>query len=147
LDDDPPPAARAVNIYMAPEADESGRLAAAWRVMEATIIALADNVNETGAQFYVAPLTDPTQAEPDPAKRKAAMAALGVRSLTYPSQRLRSAADKAGAGYIPVAQSVADKALASKMAFHRFDGEIINGHYNSAGHEAVAAAMADTLCP
>jgi len=129
-------------IYREPVA---GPWAEAWSVTEALIDRMARSAAERRAQFWLMTLTNPAQVYPDPAVRAAIAQTIGVPDLDYPDRRLASLAARLGIPLVRLVEPLRRLAEAEGTRLHGSDA-FAGGHWNAAGHGAVAAVLAGQLC-
>jgi len=121
----------------------------AWQVTEALLVALAREVQEAGAEFWIVTLANAAQLEPDLAARAGHQKSLGVDSLYYPDRRIRALAERHGIPVITLAERLADL-VATK-------GGVLNGgyndryplgsgHWNEVGNRTAAEMTGEQLC-
>lgn len=131
-------------IYSPPK-DEG--MKEAWRVTEQLLLLMRDEIRSLGAEFWVTTLANRSQVNPDFRKRQAFMERLGIDTLFYPDQRLRTFAQQAGISTITLAPSMSAYAEAHHVFLnggHRIPlGE---GHWNEDGHELAGRLIASELC-
>jgi hypothetical protein len=129
-------------VYREPEDKDWNE---AWRLTEALITQMGDEVTQHGARFMVATITSDIQVYPDPAVRQAMMKQVGVNDLFYPDRRLRALADARGIAFLDLAEPMQAAADRDKVFFHGFGKEVGNGHWNEAGHKFAGELMAGKL--
>jgi hypothetical protein len=119
----------------------------AWRITEGLIAKTADFSRRNGAQFMVVTVPYAIQVDPDPKRREAMQAKLGLENLFYPDRRIAALAkdlDFIAVTLAPEMQPLAEK---NQVYFHGFDNSGIGrGHWNAAGHRAAAQIIARRLC-
>lgn len=131
-------------IYGAPKDDD---WRTAWAVTEALLRALRDAARDGGAEFRMVTLSNDIQVHPDGARREAFRAALGVDSLFYADRRIAGFAKAEGIAAITLAPRLREYAEAGGVLLHGFDNTVPGfGHWNSAGHAAAGAIIAEELC-
>ncbi len=119
----------------------------AWRVSEALIRRMRDEVAARGARFQLVVLSNSIQVNPDAAERKRFADSLGVDELFYPDSRLAAFADEAGIPILLLAPELRRIAEADGRCLHGFEGGTpCTGHWNAAGHRAAGERIAQTLC-
>lgn len=122
----------------------------AWRVTEALIAAMRDEVRARGAQFWVVTLSTGIQVHPDAAVRSAFMKRLGIADVYYPDERIRAFAEREGIALITLAPPMASYAASHRVSLHGFRNGVLGfGHWNEAGNrvagELIAARLAGEL--
>jgi hypothetical protein len=118
----------------------------AWRVTEALLMQMRDEVRNHGARFVVVTLSNGIQVFPEPHGRDAFMQRLGVRDLFYPDRRIRSLCEREGINVITLAPALQTYAEQHKVFLHGFGKELGNGHWNTLGHKVAGGMLADKLC-
>ena len=132
------------SIYAAP-ADVEMQLA--WRVTEALLLAMRDEVQSHGAGFRVVTLATRPQVIPDPAKRAELMRKLGVSDLNYADNRIGEFGAREGIGIIHLAPALSTYAETHKVYLNGFNRSNLGaGHWNETGHRVAAEAIARQLC-
>lgn len=143
----PPAAARpdlANMVYLEPP-DEAWR--GAWRVTERLVVEMRREVEERGARFFVATLSNPIQVYPDPAARAAFVARLGPGAdLFYPNRRYAELGRREGLIVFDLAPELQAYADAHKVYLHGFPGDLGNGHWNADGHRVAGEVLTQRLC-
>ena len=143
-----PPPSPSDAVYLA-QPDEAWRRA--WEVTEALVAASAAESRRAGAGFLLLTLSTGVQAHPDAALRRRFTASLAAVSppgeapadLLHPERRLAALARREGFDMLALAPRLARRAAAGGEPFHGAGGF---GHYDAAGHRAVAGIVADDLC-
>ena len=118
----------------------------AWRVTEALITLMRDEVAQRGAKFVVVTLSNGIQVHPEPAARQNFMRRIGATDIFYPDLRLKALGDRAGFPVINLAPELQAYAQQNKVFLHGFGQDIGNGHWNEAGHHAAGELLARKLC-
>jgi hypothetical protein len=131
------------NIYSEP----SDRLwHEAWRVTEALIVKMRDEVVERGADFWVVTLSNAPQVYPDRSFREAFMERLGVRTLFYPDLRIKTLGAREGFAVLNLAEMFQRYADQHRIFLHGFGPNIGRGHWNAHAHRLAGETIAQTLC-
>jgi hypothetical protein len=118
----------------------------AWRVTEALMRQMRDEVRNHGARFVVVTLSNGIQVFPEPHGRNAFMQRLGVTDLFYPDQRIRALGERESINVITLAPALQTYAEQHKVFLHGFGKELGNGHWNTLGHKVAGEMLADKLC-
>ncbi|HEV2913295.1 MAG TPA: SGNH/GDSL hydrolase family protein [Pyrinomonadaceae bacterium] len=118
----------------------------AWRVTEGLIRLMRDEVENRGAKFLVVTLSNAIQVHPDAQGRKAFMQRIGATDLFYPDRRIEAFCEREGIPVLSLAPSLQSYAERQKIFLHGFDGNIGNGHWNSAGHALAGELIAQKIC-
>jgi lysophospholipase L1-like esterase len=120
----------------------------AWRITDALIIAMNEEVLRARARFVLVTLTTPIQVDPDVAKREETQRALGASDLFYTERRLRQLGKRFGFPVITLAEEVQAAAVQRHIYFHGFANTGFGtGHFNERGHEIVADILTRELAP
>jgi hypothetical protein len=128
-------------IYLEP----SGAWVRAWAVTEALVRQIAVEVEEGGADFWLATLSNPIQVYPDANVRQEFAKSLGIDDLLYPDKRLVELGIAVG---IPVVTLVVPlRATASELGqgLHG-SSKFAGGHWNALGHAAAGKELAARFC-
>ncbi|MDT7602472.1 MAG: hypothetical protein QOF61_469 [Acidobacteriota bacterium] len=118
----------------------------AWRVTEALIAQMRDEVRQHGARFFVVTLSNGVQVHPEPAAREAFMRRVGATDLFYPDKRIESFCARAGVDSFALAPELQLYAERNKVFLHGFGGDLGNGHWNAEGHHVAGELLAQILC-
>lgn len=95
----------------------------------------------------MATLANRPQLNPDPSQRQAFMKRLGIDTLFYPDQRLRTFAQQAGIPTITLAPEMSAYSEAQHVFLN--GGHNIplgTGHWNEEGHKLAGELIASELC-
>jgi hypothetical protein len=118
----------------------------AWKVTEALLVQMRDEVAARGAKFYVVVLSTGAQVDPDPAARAAFAKALGVPDLFYPDHRLEKFCHQEGIPILLLAPAFQQYATAHHVFLHGFKDNPGGGHWNQKGHRLAGEMIAGWLC-
>jgi hypothetical protein len=118
----------------------------AWRVTEALLVAMRDEVEGRGARFYVATLSNGIQVHPAPAAREAFMRRVGATDLFYPDRRVAALGARERFTVFTLAPELQAYAEGRRLFLHGFGAEIGNGHWNPEGHRVAGSLLARKLC-
>lgn len=132
------------NLIYRPPLD--ARWEEAWRVTEALLRLMRDEVRARGAQFVVVTLSNGVQVHPQPAAREAFMRRVGAIDLFYPDRRLKSLGEGEHFPVIMLAPSLQQYAEQHQIFLHGFNRDIGNGHWNADGHRIAGELLAPQLC-
>jgi hypothetical protein len=114
----------------------------AWKITEAILLMMRDEISRQGAQFYVVVLTNNVQVGPDMKVLKQVAKYPGIEDLSYPDHRIEKFCQSHG---IPVLLLVSYfQAYASQH--HEFL-HLGPGHWNQKGHCLAGEIIAQWLCP
>jgi hypothetical protein len=131
-------------IYLEPK-DDTWR--EAWRVTEALLKAMRDEVAAHHARFFLVSLTNSIQVHPDPAVRAAFASRIGAADLFAPDGRLADLAARAGITSLALAPIFAARVAEDHRYYHGFPGPGLGtGHWNRDGHALAAARIAPWMC-
>jgi hypothetical protein len=140
------PEERAINydIYKAP-ADRAWD--EAWRVTEALIRQMHDEVEEHHAIFLAVTEDTSIQVWPDPQTRKRFEEKLGVSDLFYPDRRIAELGRRNQFEVLNLAPALQSYAQLHHVFLHGFKNTPMGfGHWNEAGHEEAGEVIAAKLC-
>lgn len=118
----------------------------AWRVTEALLVEMRDEVERRGARFVVATLSNGPQVLPDPAAREAFARRFGATDLFYPDLRVRAVGERHAFTVFNLAPELQAYAERRGLYLHGFGADIGNGHWNADGHRAGGELLAQKLC-
>jgi hypothetical protein len=126
--------------------EANGDLKEAWRISEALVLAIRDEVARHHAEFWLFTLDMPGQVDPDKQKAAELQARLGVDSLFHSDRLFAEFAAEAGIHHLVLAPEMERYATEHNLVLHGFKGMPRNtGHLNQAGHFAVGHLIAGTL--
>jgi hypothetical protein len=118
----------------------------AWRVTEALIVQMRDEVKEKRAKFLVVTLSAPAQVLPDPNRRAEFMKQHDVKDLFYPDLRIRDLCEREGIPILMLGPDLQRYAEQNKVFLHGFGENLGRGHWNETGHQVGGEMMAARLC-
>ena len=143
----PPPTSRgemANMVYLEPP-DEEWR--GAWRLTERLVLQMRGEVEERGAKFFVATLSNPVQVHPEPALRAAFLRRMGPGAdLFYPDRRFEEFGRREGLAVFTLAPELQAYADEHKVFLHGWAGDLGNGHWNENGHRVAGELLARKMC-
>lgn len=120
--------------------------AEAWRVTEGLIVAMRAEVRAKGARFLVVTGSKGIQVSPDAALRAEYMKQLGVDTLFYPEQRIKTLGEREGFEVLTLAPPLLDYATRNQAYLHGLGDEKGRGHWNETGHRVVGELITNKLC-
>jgi len=118
----------------------------AWKVTEAQLVLMRDEVAARGGKFFVVVLTTGAQVHPDPANRAVFAKSLGVPDLFYADRRLETFCQKEGIPILLLAPAFQEYATVHQVYLHGFKGNLGGGHWNQQGHRLAGDIIARWLC-
>lgn len=118
----------------------------AWKVTEALVRTMKDEVHRNGATFLLATLTNAPQVHPDVDKRQRFMGELTVPDLFYPDRRIAGFASSEGIPFVALAEQMAGEATRTGVYWHGFPGGLGTGHWNETGNRRAGTLIAERLC-
>lgn len=118
----------------------------AWRVTEALLVQMRDEVRAKGAKFLVVTGSMGIQVSPDPVARQEYMDRLGIRSLFYPDQRIKALGEHKGFKVLNLAPALAEYASRNNVFLHGPGDAKGSGHWNEIGHRLAGELVAQELC-
>lgn len=132
-----------LDVFQAPRSEE---WTAAWKVTEALVTQLRNEVEASGAEFYVVSLTNSVQVHPDSAKRERFREITQVDDLFYPDRRLAEHCRAQRIPYLMLVEPMQRHAEREKVFLHGFaNADPAMGHWNEHGHAAASQFIADWL--
>ena len=133
-------------IYRAPVVPA---IVEAWRVTDALLLQLKQEVAAQGAELWIVTLANAPQIDPDPAARTALESRLGVDSLFAPDEHVRNFAEGHGIPVVMLAPAMADYALLHKAYLnggYSAQTPFGSGHWNEVGNRVAAELVGARLC-
>lgn len=119
----------------------------AWRVTEALLVKIRDEVAAHHARFFLVTLSNSIQVHPDVAVRDRFRTAIGATDLLYPDRRLADFAAREGIAILTLAPTLADLAVRDQKFFHGWKGPNLGkGHWNPDGHRVAGDTIAPWMC-
>jgi hypothetical protein len=118
----------------------------AWRVTEALIVQMRDEVAARGTKFVVVTLSNGPQVLPDAALRERFKNRFGIADLFYPDNRIKALGAREGVPVITLAPDMQVFAQQNNVFLHGFGENIGNGHWNVAGNRVAGELIAKKLC-
>lgn len=118
----------------------------AWRVTEALMTAMNDEVKSRGAKFLVVTLSNGVQVHPFAQARRDFMQRVGATDLFYPDERIRALGERNGFTVLNLAPALQSYAEQRKVFLHGFGENIGNGHWNTTGHAIAGELIAEKVC-
>jgi hypothetical protein len=132
------------SIYKAPtlSAMQTG-----WRITEALLLEMRDEVKAHGAEFRTVILATRPQVIPEREQRVALAKKLGMEDLSYADKRIKEFGRLEGIAVTilaPALSAYAEEHLVYLNGFNR--SNLGAGHWNETGHQVAAEAIASDLC-
>jgi hypothetical protein len=118
----------------------------AWKITEALIVQIRDEVKAKGAKFLVVTGSTGVQVSPDASLRKAHMKQIGLDTLFYPDFRIKALGDRNGFEVLNLAPPLLDYAARNQVFLHGSGAGKGTGHWNETGHQVVSGLVAERLC-
>ena len=119
----------------------------AWKVTEALIRLMRDEVYEKGADFMLVTTSDSYQVLPDAARRDWFRNHYNLPDLFYPDRRLRDLGKEEDFPVFNLAGVIWNVAKETGRCLHGFDNSIpCGGHWNVEGSKVAGETIADYLC-
>lgn len=119
----------------------------AWRVTEALLVQMRDEVRAHGAAFAVALIPSGIQNYPDASVRQAYARKLGVEDLSYAHHRLEEFAHREGIPVVPLEAPFRNYAENQHTMLHGFSNTAMGfGHMNENGHKLAAEILSAHIC-
>jgi len=118
----------------------------AWKVTEALVVQMRNEVEAKHAKFFVVTLSSSMQVHPDPKVRDDFVRREGITDLFYPDRRLKNWCDREGIHVLVLAPGLQSYAEQNKVFLHGFDQNLGGGHWNELGHRLAGEMIAHWLC-
>jgi hypothetical protein len=118
----------------------------AWRLTEALILKIRDEVQAKGAKFLVVTGSMGVQVYPDAEARQEYMNRLGVSTLFSPDYRIKALGERNGFRVLNLAPALADYATRNRVFLHGSGEGAGRGHWNVTGHRLAGELIAQELC-
>lgn len=119
----------------------------AWRVTEALLMAMRDEVQAHGAAFRIVTLATRPQVIPDAAQRSALLQKLGVSDFSYADTRIDAFAARKAIVVTNLAPALSVYAETHHAFLNGFNARNLGaGHWNETGHRLAAETIAADLC-
>jgi hypothetical protein len=118
----------------------------AWKVTEALLVQMRDEVAARGAKFFVVVLTIGAQVLPDPQVRDGFARSLGLKDLLYADRRLETFCQQRGIPVLLLVPHFQEYATAHRVFLHGFKDSLGVGHWNQQGHRLAGDLIAQWLC-
>jgi hypothetical protein len=137
-----------IDVYWAPK-DEVWK--EAWKVTEADLLKMRDEIAQKQAQFYVVVLSNDIQVNPDVSVRQKLAAYPGVEDIFYPDHRVEKFCQNHNIPVLLLGPSFQEYATRHHVFLHGFHTMFRNtlgsGHWNREGHRLAGETIAQWLCP
>ena len=132
------------SIWLRPPSDRQSERA--WKVAQALLIAIADDVRQHGAEFWLSSIGLDIEDNPDPQARLAFLNSHGIKDFNYSHHRFEVFAEVHHFAYIPLEPRVVNYGERNHVALRGFFNTPPNeGHWNENGNLAVAEVVADYM--
>jgi lysophospholipase L1-like esterase len=119
----------------------------AWRVTEALMVAMRDEVRARGRQFWVVTLSAGVQVHSDPAVRRAFAERIRTPDLFYPDNRIAALCEREGILVVTLAPALAAWAESKRTLLHGFPNATPGaGHWNETGNRVAGEMIAEKMC-
>lgn len=118
-----------------------------WQVMEGLLRMMKSENESIGNAFRVALFPSAIQVHPDPVKRSAYLASIGVTAFDYPASRLADIAQRHGIQVLDLAPPLLAYAEQHQVPLYGAPNASLGlGHWNQDGHRVGGEALARWLC-
>ena len=119
----------------------------AWQITEDLLVMIRDEVDAQEAELLITTLSHGITVHPDSTVRAQFRQHLGVETLFYPDERIRSLADREAIPMVSLGQPFQAYAEEYNVFLHGFEnGNLGRGHWNQAGHQLAGELIAQRLC-
>lgn len=132
-----------IEAYAAPASPEWDE---AWRVTEALLVEMRDEVRAKGAKFLVVTGSMGIQNHPDLNVRQGFMNRIGIHNLFYPDERFKALGEHHGIEVLNLAPVMAEYANRNQVFLHGFGDTKGKGHWNELGHQLAGELIAQKIC-
>jgi hypothetical protein len=117
----------------------------AWRITDALLVMMSNEVHRRGVRFLVALEGDGIQTDPHRLDRLEFMNRMGITSLFYPDEHIEALGSREGFEVVDLARPMQAYADSHQVALHYLKvGEW--GHWNALGHRVAAQLIDQNLC-
>ena len=126
---------------------EEARVQEAWRVTEAMLAMLDEDVRSHGIDFLLLITTTGHQVHPDPEYRMRRRELHRTKNLLYWNDRIEAFAQSQGIVSVSLAESFVEYAEQNQTCLHGFDNAVpCGGHWNEEGHRLAGERLAEVIC-
>ena len=123
----------------------------AWKITEAVLLEMRDEIAQKGAQFDVVVISDPTQVNPNVAALKGMCQAQEIKDIFYPDHRVERFCHSHDIPVLLLAPYFQEYAAQHQVYLHGFHTLFRNtlgfGHWNQKGHRLAGEYIVKWLCP
>lgn len=119
---------------------------AAWRVTEALVERIREEVLSAGAEFHMLSVSGAIQVHPDESFRRQYEERLGVSDLQYPSRRIGKLAERLDIPLFDIVGAYHDLSPEGRPFLHGFGEGAWSGHWNQDGHRFAGEGLAESIC-
>jgi hypothetical protein len=123
----------------------------AWKVTEAVLLQMRDEIAQKQAQFFVVVESNDIQVNPDASDRNQLIKCPGVKDVFYPDHRLEKFCQDHSIPVLLLAPYFQEYASQHQVYLHGFRTLFRNtlgrGHWNRDGHRLAGETIAQWLCP
>jgi hypothetical protein len=123
----------------------------AWKVTEAVLLQMRDEIAQKQAQFFVVVEPNDIQVNPNESVRNQLAKCPGVEDVFYPDHRLEKFCQEHGIPVLLLAPYFQEYASQHQVYLHGFRTLFRNtlgwGHWNREGHRLAGETIAQWLCP
>ncbi len=118
----------------------------AWRLTEALILLMCDEIQANGAKFLVVTGSMGVQVYPDADARQEYMDRIGTRNLFSPDYRIKALGEHEGFRVLNLAPLLQDYAGRNAAFLHGAGDSKGRGHWNELGHQLAGELIAQEVC-
>lgn len=118
----------------------------AWRVTEALLVKMRDEVELKGARFLVVTGSAGIQVTPNAAVRQEFMNKLGIKSLFDPDERIKALGKGEGFDVLNLAPSLYEYSSANGVFVQGSRESEGRGHWNEIGHRLAGELISTEIC-
>jgi len=118
----------------------------AWRVTEALLVKMRDEVRMKGARFLVVTGSSGIQVNPDAETRQKFMNSLEITNLSYPDERIKMLGRAEGFDVLNLAPSLYEYASVNRVFVQGSSETGGRGHWNEIGHRLAGELISRQIC-
>jgi len=119
----------------------------AWKITEALLVKMRDEVQERQARFLVVTLSNGIQVHPDFFVRKLFTEKIGVKDLFYPDRRIKALGKREDIEVLTLAPYFSLYSENNGIYLHGFENLLLGyGHWNKEGHSLAGEMISNYFC-
>jgi hypothetical protein len=118
----------------------------AWRVTEALMVEMRNEIENKGAKFLIVTLSNGIQVFPESAARQSFLDKIGASDIFYPDKRIKNLGEREKFTVFNLAPELQTYAEQNKVYLHGFGANLGSGHWNTEGHRVAGEMLSRKLC-